>query len=169
MDYASLSNAKAASVVLTTAHYLDVDARKVPLSRSSIHRNRLSIRSQIANEVKSVFQENLDESFFVLHWDGKILPKWHGVDGKTDKLAMVISSGDNTKILGVEEHKRGTALEQFSAIDKEIKEWKLEHVIKGICFDTTSVNTGEKSGTSKHLRDKFKGKVLTLACRHHVL
>lgn len=169
LDHAGLSNAKAASVVLTTAHYLDIDARDVPLSRSSIQRNRSSIRSQIANDIKNVFQENLTESFFVLHWDGKILPKWHGVDGKNDKLAMVISSGEITKILGVADLKRGTALEQFLAIEKLIKEWNVEHVIKGICFDTTSVNTGERSGTCKLLRDKFKGKVLTLACRHHVL
>lgn len=30
------------------------------------------------------------------------------------------------------------------------------------------MNTGEKNGTCKRLRDKYNGKLLSLACRHHV-
>lgn len=169
VDHAGLSSSNAANVILSTAHYLDIDPKDVAVSRATIHRQRRSMRGHIRDNVKNTFCANLADAFFVLHWDGKILPKWHGVDGEIDKLAMVLTNGSNTKILGVAEIKKGTAEEQFQAITKTIDDWEIEPFIKGICFDTTSVNTGEKSGTCKKLRDMFGGKILTLACRHHVL
>lgn len=63
----------------------------------------------------------------------------------------------------------GTAINQYEAICHQIVDWQVEERIKAICFDTTSVNTGEKNGTCKKLRDKYNGKLLSLACRHHVL
>lgn len=169
IDHAGLSNAKAASVVLATAHFLKQDAAKVPVSSSTIYRQRRKIRHEIAEDIKKTFCEDLSNTFLVLHWDGKILPKWHTVDGNSDKLAVVVSNGKSTKVLGVAELERGTSNEQFSAIEKQLKEWNIEEHIKGISFDTTSVNTGHKSGTCQKLREKYNGNILTLACRHHIL
>lgn len=169
LDHAGMSSNKAASVILTTAHYLNIVPQNVPVSRATIHRQRRSMRSQINKEIKNDFCQNLNDAFFILHWDGKILAKWRSVDGKSDKLAIVLSNGGSTKILGISDLSRGTAEEQFLAIEKTIEQWKVTSFIKGICFDTTSVNTGKRSGTCEKLREKFNGKILTLACRHHVL
>lgn len=169
IDHAGLSNFKAASVVLATAHFLKQDPANVPVSSSTIFRQRKKLRCQIAEDIKRAFCEDLSNAFLILHWDGKILPKWHVTDGNSDKLAVVVSNGRSTKVLGVADLERGTSNEQFLAIEKQLKEWNIEDHVKGISFDTTSVNTGNKSGTCQKLREKYNGNILTLACRHHVL
>lgn len=63
----------------------------------------------------------------------------------------------------------GTAIQQFDAILSQLDDWQLENRIRAICFDTTSVNTGERNGTCKKLRDKYNNKLLSLACRHHIM
>ena len=46
--------------------------------------------------------------------------------------------------------------------------WNKKHLIIGLVFDTTSVNTVHK-GIAVNLERAFGGKLLQLACRHHVL
>ena len=48
--------------------------------------------------------------------------------------------------------------------------WNVEkHLIIGLVFDTTSVSTEVHKGVAVSLERAFGGKLLQLACRHHVL
>lgn len=69
------------------------------------------------------------------------------MDGKEDKLVVVLSMGKTTKLLGVANLATGTAEAQYSGILALLREWGVEKKVKAICFDTTSVNTGERNGT----------------------
>ena len=51
-----------------------------------------------------------------------------------------------------------------------LDKWKIERdLIIGLVFDTTSINTGIRSGVAVSLEQAFGSKLLFLACRHHVL
>lgn len=170
LDDAVMSNYKATSVVLSVAKWLGIDINSINVSQSTLHRSREKIRKEIDNQVKKVFGENLeDNSFIVLHWDGKILAKWSAVDGKTDRLAVVVSNGNDTKILGAAELDNGSAINQFNAIEVMLNEWNIGHHIKAICCDTTSTNTGEKQGICARLRKKYNDELLTVPCRRDIL
>lgn len=101
LDNAKLSNNNATSVILSCAHYLGIDTSTVAVSASTMYRQRKRIRQEISNDIKESFGETLYDSFIVLHWDGKILPKWNATEDKKDNLAVVLSNGKETKILGV--------------------------------------------------------------------
>lgn len=169
IDHAGLSNNKATSVILSVAHYLGIDASEVPISSSTVWRHRNKVREQISTEIKATFGQNIDNAFIVLHWDGKILPKWSVVDGNSDKLAIVVSMGKETKVLGVADLPNGNALAQFHAVKAQTEEWQLEGFIKAVCSDMASVNTGEENGTCHLFREHYNDNILTLACRHHML
>lgn len=169
LDHAGLSNANATSIILSSAHFLGYNLSEVNVSKSTLRRRRIQIRKTIANEIRVTFGDNVNKYFLVLHWDGKILPKFHSVDGKTDRLAVVVSCRKMSKVLGVAELQRGTGLAQYESIEDQLRDWNIEDKIKGICFDTTSTNTGEKSGTCHRLQQKYDNNILSLACRHHML
>lgn len=110
LDHSKLSNSKATNVVLTTLHCIGVDVSKVPVSISTLRRHRIAVREQISNDIKETFGRILSDSFSVLRWDGKILSKWSAVDGKSVKLAIVLSNGGTCKIVGVADLENGNAI-----------------------------------------------------------
>ena len=56
-----------------------------------------------------------------------------------------------------------------NAISDFLSEWKLRDNIIGMCFDTTSVNTGIKEIACVQLERKIGRQLFYFACRHHVL
>lgn len=56
-----------------------------------------------------------------------------------------------------------------NAVYNVLTEWDLGNKIVGMCFDTTSVNTGLKNGACVLLEHKVEEELLWLACRHHIL
>lgn len=72
-------------------------------------------------------------------------------------------------MLGVPKIDSGTGQAQANAVFKSLCDWNLESHIIGMCFDTTSSNTGLKSGACTLLEEKLGRTLLNLACRHHVL
>ena len=49
-----------------------------------------------------------------------------------------------------------------------IDDWGLRDRIKGLCFDTTSSNTGTKGGACIRLEAELGRRLINLACRHHI-
>lgn len=169
LDDAGLSDYKATSVILSMAKALGIDIATLSASRSTVHRERDKIRDEITKQIIEKFGRNLGDAFLVLHWDGKVLQKWRSVDGKSDRVAIVVTNGKDSKILGAVELEHGTSVNQFNAIKGIVDDWDLTNNIKAICFDTTSTNTGERQGICKRFRDLYKGEILTLACRRHMM
>ena len=67
------------------------------------------------------------------------------------------------------DQKHSTASEQTKIILDTLDKWKIERdLIIGLVFDTTSMNTGIRSGVAVSFEQAFGTKLLLLACRHHV-
>lgn len=58
---------------------------------------------------------------------------------------------------------------QAEAVYKCLVDWGVQDYVVGMCFDTTSSNTGRKSGACALLEAKLNKPLMHLACRHHVL
>lgn len=167
IDVAGVTNVSATSIILSIARMFGINLDSVNASTSTIRRNREKIRAEISKKVKEKFGENLDKKFIVLHFDGKTLPKWSKVDGNSERLAIVVTCGKESKLLGVSESPSGKAVHQFNVIVRMLEDWGLTPYIKAICSDTTSTNTGHIRGVNERLRKKYFHNILTLMCRRH--
>ena len=62
----------------------------------------------------------------------------------------------------------GRAQDCAQAVLTALEEWELEERVRGLCFDTTAVNSGLVNGACTLIEQKLDRLVLHLACRHHV-
>lgn len=137
LDRIKLSSRKAAFFVNTIAKVLNVDVRDFNSSASSIQRNRNRSRASIVSKM------NLKTSnYLVLHWDGKLLPD-DNESKKVERLPIVVSGENTEQLLGAPKLQSGTAINQVTAIVDVLNDWELTNRVEAICFDRTSVNTGE--------------------------
>lgn len=138
LDRTNTSDRNAAFILAATVPSMGVKVQDALISSSTIRRRRREIREAFTKELKETLQvaENL-----VLHWDGKILPEIHGIE-TTDRLPVVVTGLNTEQLLGVPKIDEGTAIKQATAIVETLDEWNLKDRIKGMCFDTAAVNTG---------------------------
>jgi len=47
-------------------------------------------------------------------------------------------------------------------------EWGIKEQVIGMCFDTTSSNSGVHTGACKLIEKSLQKELLYLACRHHI-
>ena len=73
-----------------------------------------------------------------------------------------------TQLLGVPQMVSGTGENQAAAVYQLLQEWNLLDKVAGMGFDTTSCNTGSRSGTCILLEQRLHRTILNLACRHHI-
>ena len=85
-----------------------------------------------------------------------------------DRLLIIVSDKDVTKLLAIPKLKSGIAAVMSNACFAEIRSWGLEDRIMAMCFDTTASNTGCKGGVCFKLEAELRKDLLNLACRHHV-
>ena len=106
----------------------------------------------------------------VIHFDGKLLEDNSGESG--ERLA-VIASGDTPechqgKLISARKIPGGSGLEIATEVAKSTREWNLTEKVIGMCFDTTSSNTGWLNGAAVNLELKLKRPLLWLPCRKHI-
>lgn len=88
------------------------------------------------------------------------------------RQAILVSGGpDHTqgKLLAVPTIPDGTGQSQARASMQAIEDWHCADNIVGVCYDTTSSNTGRLRGAVVRLEDMLEKRLLRLECRHHVL
>src|SRR5688572_32566614 len=136
------------------------------ISPSAIHQARKDNRAALAAEIRESFDPNVP---LTIHWDGKIMPDLTGTErGCVDRLQIMVSGCDVTKLLAIPKLKSGTAAVMSDACLAEIRSWGLEDRIVAMSFDTTASNTGCKGGVCIKLEAELGKDSLNLACRHHV-
>lgn len=86
-----------------------------------------------------------------------------------DRLPVIISGSETQQLLGVPKITAGTGASQAEAVYSCLVDWGVEAHVVGMCFDTTSSNTGHKAGACALIEAKLKRPLMHLACRHHVL
>ena len=64
----------------------------------------------------------------------------------------------------------GTGVMMGKKLVEVLKQWEeVPEWVSGLCFDTTSANTGVHNGAIIIVQQAFDKRLLFLACRHHIL
>src|SRR5688572_18702233 len=91
------------------------------ISPSAIHQARKDNRAALAAEIRESFDSNVP---LAIHWDGKIMPDLTGTErGCVDRLPIMVSGKDVTKLLAIPKLKSGTAAVMSDACLAEIRSW----------------------------------------------
>lgn len=167
LDRCNISDRDAVRIVSATAEALGQDPQQLAISRSTVRNRRQKFRKERVQIIKNRFQ-NSDLQGAVLHWDGKLLPDI-SKKANVERLAVLISCGDEEQLIGVPLMENNKGYTQAKAVFSEVEEWGAIEKIEAMCFDTTAVNTGRLRGTCVLLEQLFEKSLLYLACRHHIL
>lgn len=103
-----------------------------------------------------------------MHWDGKILTDIKGKE-KVHRVAVIITHGNFEQILAVPKVRSGSGMSIAQCVYDLLSDYKLLDKIEGICFDTTSTNTGRLNGAAVLLEQMLDRELLHVPCRHHIL
>lgn len=188
LDRTKSSLNDAMRIIASTSQALGKDLRNVNLSRSTKARHRNENRKKLAKIIKQKFN---NKHPLTLHWDGKLLPNITGRVSlkmpillihffyycvivftlgreKEDRIAVLVSGDNVEQLLGVPKVERATGCLQAKAATSQLIDWNLRDSIGSLCFDTTSSNTGLKSGACVEIERELERNLLWLACRHHI-
>ena len=140
------------------------------LSQISTLRGRKKLRSLKFESVKEHFLAGLDNHYFTIHWDEKLLKCGKAYTHK-EHLAVLASStnGKLVKLLGITDLDSGTGLNQAKAVKNMLEEWIIEQRCVAMCFDSTASNTGKFAGACILLEALIGHPLLWTSCRHHML
>lgn len=89
-----------------------------------------------------------------MHWDEKILPSITSKES-VNRLAVLISGENITKLLEVPKILNGTGKAQAEGVYNILQDWNLIDRVQFLSFDTTASNTGKKSGCCTLLEQKL--------------
>lgn len=170
-DRGKVSNRRASLYVHTIGDSLNTNLDNLNVSYETIRRNRIKIRSIMDKEIREKFSDDSKNKKFVIHWDGKMLENLTNTEITTrnvHRLAIVLSCGKETKLLGIPKIRSGTGESQFFAVNSAIQDWGIKDRIIGMSFDNTSSNTSQQVGACVRLYNELNRNILWLSCRHHM-
>lgn len=155
---------------MASSNLLKDPTTELQISHRAIHRARNKHRESLAAEIQAEIQSSFDPNVpLTLHWDGKIMSDYTGnVDKTVDRLAILVSGKDISKLLAVPKLNAGNSSLLADACLSEMRNWGLENRIVALCFDTTATNTGVKGGVCLKIETELQRDLLNLACRHHI-
>jgi hypothetical protein len=152
-------------ILSATAASLGHDVQELAINRSTIRRTRIETRERIATLIKASFTIDIP---LIVHWDGKLLPDICG-GNKVDRLPVIVSGGNVSKLLGVPKLTCGTGKAMADAVLGCLDDWNITHRVQGLSFDTTSSNTGINVGACTLVEKLIGRDLLHFACRHHIM
>ena len=143
------------------------DVNELNINRSSIARARQWHRTCLVSGLKSSVKDDLKNVSLTVHWDGKLLPDLTG-NKKVDRLPILVSGSEVIQLLSVPKLLNGSGEAMAAAVYAAITDWDIQEQVCAMAFDTTSSNTGLKSGACTLLEGKIGKRLLSFACRHHM-
>ena len=103
----------------------------------------------------------------IAQFDSKILPDTYG--NLADRVPIIISGLNVEKLLAIPKFSVSTGELKGSLVIEVLKEWKVvPDWLAGLCFDTTSFNTGH-TGAITIIQQAYGKHLLFLVCRHYIL
>nr|XP_047138573.1 uncharacterized protein LOC124814698 isoform X1 [Hydra vulgaris] len=106
----------------------------------------------------------------IIHFDGKALFEINqGKRLKNERLAVLVNIEGVSHLLGVPALPSPSGENMYIGIMKILEEYDLISKVCGVCFDTTSSNTGSKKGSLTRIAREVEKYLLLLACRHHII
>ena len=167
LDRTKTSSRDAFRILAPATAAMGLDVSKAAISRSTIERERKKLRSTIDAEAKAAF---LPPENAIVHFDGKHLMDMAGEFG--DRLAIVLSGNTpdciQGKLLSAEKIADGTGRSQAEEVISALNKWGAQDNVCGMCFDTTSSNTGWIKGACVLIEEMLGRPLLWLPCRHHI-
>jgi hypothetical protein len=151
----------------------------LPISVSSVRRARLEATSDRASDVKQQFRDLMEDrkKLVVAHFDSKeIEDQIDDIENK-DRLAILVSSPHfgvgpphygQPQLLGIPAVPNGTGAEMSKTVLQHLDDWNARENIIGLCYDTTSSNSGGKNGACINIEKGLGHSCLCLPCRRHI-
>lgn len=123
------------------------------------------MRSEIEESVRETFHPNTP---LIAHFDGKLLPDHDDVN--SDRMPNVVSGKGVEKLLAIPKLPGSGTGVMMNKVEEVLKEWEeVPEWLAGLCFDTTSANTGIHNGAINIVQQAFEKRLLFLACRYNIL
>jgi len=168
LDRTKTTPREAMHIVAPALRAAGVDIDTLSLSTSSIYRARKTVRTSLAQTQKEQF---VPTTPLIAHFDGKLLPDNDGrTDELVDRMPIVVSGLNVEKLLAIPKLPVSTGELMGNAVVQTLQDWKdVPYWLAGLCFDTTSSNTGVNTGAITIIQRAFDKRLLFLACRHHIL
>ncbi|KAK3910422.1 Carnitine O-acetyltransferase YAT2 [Frankliniella fusca] len=159
LDWGKISLSDAFRILVSLSQAAKLDLKKLKISRSSIYRKRCKVRETEAASIRAGFKP---DCVLTVHMDGKKTLPLNGKGEKIERQHVLVTGKDLSQLLASNILPSGSgkaiATEVLAQLDKY-----------GLSFDTTSTNTGWRTGAVKFIEDGLGRTVLYLACRHHAL
>ena len=119
--------------------------------------------------------ETLRGKRLILHFDGKIVKEMSdlkNICNDVERIAISVTSPDfhvkDDILLGIIQSESSKQSDQAEIILKLLEYYEISEQIVAVCTDTTSSNTGVKSGAIVLLSNVLGVPLLWLMCRHHI-
>jgi len=147
LDRSKVTDRQAVHLLAATAHALGHDVNSIARHHDQVgaqfnvsdpHTHRV----ETAADLKASFNP---QGPLTVHWDGKLLPDLIGTE-KVDRLPVIVTGTEIEHLLGVPKLASGTGQAQADIVITCLDDWNLREKVKGLCFDTTSSNTGHFNG-----------------------
>jgi len=165
LDRAKISDRNATHVLAAAAEALGHSSRASCVYKESIRIARRRNRKEIASEICSSFPSG---GPLTVHWDEKLLPALTSKES-VNRIAVLVSGNDDTKLLGVPAIPNGSGASQSEAVFKLLEDWNLTTRVHFMRFDTTASNTGSQNGACTLLEQKMQKDLIRVPCRHHII
>ena len=142
-----------------------INVNDLTLCTTSVYEARKRTRLTIEEGIRDAFYPNTP---LVAHVDGKLLPDNDG--GNVDRMPVVVSGKRIQKLLAIPKLSgSGTGGMMGNKVVEILRQWEgVPEWLAGLCFDTTSANTGIHKGAITVIQKAFEKRLLFLACRHHM-
>lgn len=166
LDRTKTTPRQAMHIVAPALQAVGVNVDKLTLCTTSLYEARKNVRRSIGQDVRKCFSP---EAPLIAHFDGKLLPDCSGANA--DRMPIVVSGKNVEKLLAIPKLSgSGTGLLMGNAVVEALRQWPgVPEWLAGLCFDTTSANTGIHTGAITVIQKAFDKRLLFLACRHHIL
>ena len=140
------------------------------LSCMTTLRRQSSVRM---NKAQEIIEDQLGDpnQIWTLHWDGKIIKSLTHVGKDCEHVAVLLTGtcGKEVLLSVIDVEAQSNAENETKSIIEVLNEYNIEFSsIAALVFDTTSLNTGHRSGIVVRLETEFGRSLLQLACRHHI-
>ena len=141
------------------------------VSKSTCRREGIKSVTKDTENIKERFKNSLSARDLTLHFDGKAVKEYSaGCHLEQERIAVIVSSPslDSPQVLGVPPAKGSKGIDQLAVLANLIEEWGIKDHIMAIGFDTTSSNTGIRSGAVTLVEELIGDACLWSACQRHI-
>ena len=140
----------------------------MPLSASTFRRALRVARKTLTETLRPQFVPNTP---LIVHFDGKVLLNSDGrLEDLVARMPIVVSGINIEKLLEIRKLPTSTGEMMAKAVVQALQQWEgVMQLLVGLCFDSTSSNTGIHTGAITAIHSMFDKHLLFLACHHHIL